>query len=324
MPSLITHHVFSEEVYKKLNKNEQKNIEETKIIFNTFAQSHDYLFYCRFNIAKGKYLDDLGHHAHRHKTQNYLINILKNMKQLSLENNSEYLSYLYGSITHYVLDSTCHPFIFYKGGAWNKDDKKTFKYRGEHNHIEKDLDAIYYKNYYKQDYKYCNISKDIIKNPKFSDELYKLINKTYKDTYDANNIAFYYQKGIKYCKTLSSIAINDRFGIKRSIYILLDKITNKCFGMISCFSTHLNPDDRWLNKNHKEWNNPCNIKLKYNYSFEDLYKMSLEKSIKLIDICNKYLNNEITLLEVKKHIPNISYSNGLPEKDFVPMRHFEY
>ena len=325
MPSLITHHVFSEDLYKKLDKTSIKKINDAKIIYNTFAQSHDYLFYCRFNISKGKEMNELGHYAHKHDTQKYIINILKNIKQLSLEEDPNAIGYLYGVITHYILDSTCHPLIFYKGGAWNKDDKKTFKYRGEHNRIEKDLDAIYYKKKYNKEYKYCNITKDIIKNPVFTNDLIKLINKTYKDTYDKDNIAYYYQKGIQYCKRVSTFIVNDRFGIKRLFYRLYDLITNKRFGMASCYSTHITkPNLDWLNNDHKTWNNPCDIKKKYNESFEDLYNESIKKCLTIIKECNKYLDNKITLTEVKKVIPNVSYSNGLLEKDYVPMRYFEY
>ncbi|MGN1338020.1 MAG: zinc dependent phospholipase C family protein [Candidatus Coprovivens sp.] len=324
MPSIVTHHIFSEEVYNNLSKKIQKKIDKSHTIYNVFAQSHDYLFYSKFNIKKGKEMDELGHYAHKHNTQEYLINLVNNIKELKLENDSDALGYLFGSVTHYVLDSTCHPFIFYKGGAWNKDDIKTYKYRGEHNHIEKELDAIYYEKYYKKNFKYCNITKEIIKNPIFTDNLNLLINKTYKDTYNKDNVAYYYYKGIQYCKRISSIIIKDRFGIKRMFYSLIDLLTLKLLGTAKYYSTHLKKNTKWLNLEHKEWNNPVNPKLIYTYSFEDLYEISLKKAIIIIDKLNQYLDNEINIKELKKYIPDVSYSNGLLIKDYAPMRYFEY
>ena len=50
MPSITTHYIQSEEVYKKLNKEEKEHIKDNKTIFNIFTQSHDILFYSIFII----------------------------------------------------------------------------------------------------------------------------------------------------------------------------------------------------------------------------------------------------------------------------------
>ena len=107
--------MFSKEVLNKLSKEELNRLEDKLDIYHTFAQSHDYLFYYTFGKNKKK-INNFGHYAHRHNTQNYLINIIKEIQDKHEENNPELLAYLYGSITHYVLDTTCHPFIFYKTG----------------------------------------------------------------------------------------------------------------------------------------------------------------------------------------------------------------
>ena len=44
MPSITTHHIFAEQVYNHLIKDIQDNIKNEKLIYTTFAQSHDYLF----------------------------------------------------------------------------------------------------------------------------------------------------------------------------------------------------------------------------------------------------------------------------------------
>ena len=177
MPSITTHFIQSEEVYKKfitdkiLLERLDKAIFKNFINRNIFAQSHDFLFYSLFN----REIKSLGHYAHHHETQNYLLNIIKEIKTKKLENHPEIIAYLYGVITHYSLDTTCHPYIFYKTGVYRKNEKWTHKYRGEHNHIEKELDAIYYEKYFHRKYNKCNLNKEIIKNPVFSNELIQLI-----------------------------------------------------------------------------------------------------------------------------------------------------
>lgn len=326
MPSLITHHIFALEVYKKISKNNPIKLTDNLQTYLAFAQSHDYLFhFYSLNFKKAKKIRDLGHKAHKQKTQAYLINIIQTIKKYHLENYEPAIAYLYGSITHYVLDTTCHPFIFYKTGVYNKNKKETLKYKGQHTHIEKDIDAYYYKKYFKKEYKTCNVPKDIIKNPKFPIELLTLINIAYNNTYNEKNIGLYYKQSIKKAKLFYRIIINDRLGIKRTIYKLLDNIFNHHMSYLSSYSTHItNPNIEYLNLEHKEWFHPCNKKDKYNYSFDDLIDISLKKTLKIIEIVNMvlYENKDISILE--NIIPNLSYSTGLPLDENRTMKFFEY
>lgn len=324
MPSITTHHMFSKEVLKHLSNEDLKHIENELIIYHTFAQSHDYLFYYTFDIKNSKRIKDLGHRAHHEKTQEYILNIVKEIKNNHLENNQQVAAYLYGVITHYVLDSTCHPYIFYKTGIYRKNNKESKKYRGEHNHMEKDLDAIFYERYTNKKYNECNITKEIIKNPIFNNDLTNLINIIYSKTYQENNIGIYYQKSIAHAKFIISLAINDYFGIKRAIYKFIDFITNHKFGYIQSFSTHiLNPDIRFLNLEHKTWNHPSNKEITYTYSFDDLYNQSLKKSVKIIKKVNDVLYKNKPFDELSKYIPNVDYSTGMLLEESRRMDYFE-
>ena len=324
MPSIITHHMFSKELLNHLTKEELSKFNKNLDVYHTFAQSHDYLFYYTFGRDKKK-INDLGHYAHRNNTQKYLINIIKNIKKEKQENNHELIAYLYGSITHYILDTTCHPYIFYKTGVYRKKEPDTRKYFGGHNKIEKNLDAIYYKKYTNKNYNLCNVSKEIIGNPILSKELINLINQTYKDTYNKDNIGIYYQKSIKHAKIIYNIVINDRLGIKKAFYKLLDLIINKNQSYISTYSTYiLKPNINYLNNKNEEWNHPSKPQLKYKYSFEDLYNLSIDKSIKIIKEVNKVLYEDKPIKDILKYIPDLDYSTGLPLDDNDYLRHFEY
>ena len=322
MPSIITHHVFSDEIYKRLDKKKQNKLKDTIDVYHAFAQSHDYLYY--YTFAKDcKKIKDLGNKGHKNNTQAYFINMINNIKEMKLTNNNYALSYLYGSLCHYVMDSMCHPFIFYKTGAWNSDDKNTYKYRGGHTMMEKSIDAIYYEMKYKRKYKYCNVPKDIIGKPIFSDDLIKLIDKVWKDTYDENDMADKYIKGIKDAKFIYTVVVNDRFGIKRAIYKLIDLITDHR-RYIQYYSTHIdNPNKDLLNLEHKEWNNPANKELRYTSSFIDLFNEGVLKVLKIIEVIDMYFSDKVDIKYVKEYIPDLSYSNGLLLKDYKPMQYFE-
>ena len=324
MPSITTHHMFAKEVFKNLTKEEQEHIENEKLIYLTFAQSHDFLFYYTFDLKNAKRIKELGHHAHHHKTQAYLMNIVKNIKEKNLEYNQQAVAYLYGSITHYCLDSTCHPYIFYKTGIYRKEIPESIKYKGEHDHMEKDLDAIYYEKYTNKKYNKCNISKEIIGKPVFSKELIELISASYKNTYNEENIGHFFYKSIKNSKIITSLAINDSLGIKGTIYKLIDKLTNKKFGYLEAYSTYiLNPNSSYLNLEHKMWNHPSNKEITYTDSFIDLYEKSLKTSLNIIKHINEVLYEGKPLSSLKKYIPDLDYATGVPTEESRRMDYFE-
>ena len=125
MPSLTTHKIIAENIFDKLSNNIKKNIDQNT--YFTFAQSHDIFYYN--TQKKYKRIGNMGHHQH---TQSFIINIIQYIKDNKLEDNKQCVSYLYGILTHYYLDSICHPYIFYKTGV-NKKNKETIKYKGQHN-----------------------------------------------------------------------------------------------------------------------------------------------------------------------------------------------
>ena len=130
MPSLVTHYVFGKDV---LNKIDCKYVDTNKYLL--FNQSHDYLYH-----TKKKVYRELAKKGHHNKTKDFILNIIKYIKDNKLEKDKNSISFLYGIINHFVLDSTCHPLIFYYGGSYRKGDKTTNKYRGIHAYIEMNID----------------------------------------------------------------------------------------------------------------------------------------------------------------------------------------
>ena len=325
MPAIITHDIFARRVYDMV-KDEYPFLSNSNHLYQIFSQSHDYLFYYKtLNRKKSRYINHFGHVGHWEKTQDFLINMILEIQEKKLENNSDAMAMLFGYITHYVLDSTCHPFIFYKTGTYYEDRPETYKYAGEHGHMERDLDAYYYKKTFNKDFKYCNVARDIIGKPNLSPEIIELLNTTYKKTYNEDNIGIIYKKSIDIARRLYATFINDRFGIKRSFYKVFDKITKHRKGYLASYSTHINDINmKFLNLEHKEWNHPCYKNMTYTYSFDDLLDISEEKVIKIYKEISKYLNNKISLDKLKESIPNISYSTGLDVEDDTKMKYFEY
>jgi hypothetical protein len=90
MPSITTHYIFSKEVLNKLDKKERDIFDSKLDIYHTFAQSHDYLFYYKFG-KKHKEINKLGRYAHHNNTQEYILNIIKEIK----DENDNIINVLY-------------------------------------------------------------------------------------------------------------------------------------------------------------------------------------------------------------------------------------
>ncbi|MGM9834619.1 MAG: zinc dependent phospholipase C family protein [Bacilli bacterium] len=320
MPSIVTHHSFANTVLNKAN-----NINVNKDIYNVFAQSFDYFFYYNFFDFKNKSkIENFGHYCHKNKTQNYLINLIKNIKEMHLEENSDALGYLYGSITHYVLDTNCHPYIFYKTGCFDKGDKESYKYRGMHTKMEKHLDAFFSKQFFKKIIYKLNIRKEIIGNAKFSQELIDLLNKTFEDTYNKKNMAKYFIKSYNFSKFTYNVLCQDKYGIKRKIYKFVDFVARKRLPLFVDYSTYIrNEDISYLNIEHKPWHHPCNNEV-HNDSFLDLYNDSIIKALKIFKEVDKNLNEREDIEKITDIIEDLSYTTGLPLDKNRGFRYFEY
>ena len=298
MPSIVTHHLFAKEVADSINLKVNNN-------YYIFAQSHDYLYY-----NHNKKYRKLAHEAHIKNTQKYILNIIKYIKDNHQTHNVNTLSYLYGVITHYVLDSTAHPYLFYKSGLKSSN----------HREIERNIDSLIYEEKTNKPYRKLKISKSIIVRPLFTRNLMKCIDYAYSETYGINNISKIYLRSIREARILFNVVSYDRLGIKLSIYKLIDKLfKTKSY----CLSTHIKGNELYLNKEKNKWIHPCIKSKTYKSSFNDLYKNSIKKTIKIIEDINDYFNNIITLKELMKSIPNISYNTGLLIEDNKKMSYFE-
>lgn len=127
MPDLWTHYFFAKEV---MIENHLKDLKTD--VYYLGAQGPDVLLYLDFYPWKKKDEDyeGFGNLIHGEKTEEVLKLVF-----LMLENQNQKLrSYLYGFLTHYALDATTHPFVYYHAAT---DD--------EHKKLEMTLDVAMYK-----------------------------------------------------------------------------------------------------------------------------------------------------------------------------------
>ena len=313
MPATYTHHVFTKDVYKALKFDIKQKFDPN--MFDLFGKSFDALFF---------YKPRLGSYAHKNQVNSYFANIIYYLRKNNFIDHKELLSYLYGSICHYVLDSTVHPFIYYYGGKYDKNSKKTYKYRGHHDYLESMIDAIIYQErYHKPIYK-GHIGSEVFPKIKFTSNLSRTIDQVYFDTFEIEHGSKIYFKGYKRFRFVYKHLMSSRFGIKKKCYSLFDltyvvsslKLQNFCYYVKKL-------DYSVLNLEHKKWYYPVDKKISFHYSFYDLYDVAVVKAVKLITLIDESLDkDEKAIKKVLKEIGNLGYGTGVNENRKVTMKYF--
>lgn len=319
MPASLTHNYFAKDCLNKCSKNIQNIINKNIDTYLLFANGFDPFFiYSQFHKK-----ETIGNRGHQTKTDTYFLNLIKLIKEKKLENNSLVLTSLFGHLTHYVLDSNIHPFIIYKSGEYNKNKSNTIKYNGLHYQYEMQIDAYLYEQ--KENNKFKNFKiHTIFPKVKLDKNLIDILNQNYEEVFNIKNYGIKYQKSLILTHYAFKFIVEDKTGIKKFIYNLLDKITPKKEGKFKNYSNNIKFIDlKILNLNNNLWFNPWN-KEKSNESFFDLYNKSLDNCLELFDYTYKYLNDLININEYKKVLKDKSYVTGLSWKNTSEIKYLEF
>lgn len=321
MPATVTHAFFVKDIYDILPESMQKKLNQDRI--KTFAQSTDsLLFYNLLNI-KDKKIRDLQHYSHQNNTQEFFINILHYMKDNKIT-DIDTNSFLVGFISHYVLDSIMHPYIFYKTGLFNKNDKQTYKYNNIHHFMEIFLDNDMIKRRLKTNPYKFNITEFAFNTNKFSNTLNKTINYTFYNTFKVENMDKIYYKSLKQMKNIINVFRRDPYAIKKNIYKLIDTLTPKSCFRFEAISYHYPLNDRhnFLNSNHETWHNPVIYGITSNESFIELYLKAIKIAKVIVCASFDYLDGKD--IDLYKIFTNNSYLTGLNCNIKKKMKYFEY
>ena len=323
MPATAVHAYFAQDLNDILPKEIKNKLDVDRL--KTFGQSTDSLmFYNLFSILPGKKIRDFQKYFHTNKTQEFFINLINYIKENDYTEDIDVNSFLVGAICHYVLDSTVHPYIYYKTGYFNKNDKSTYKYNNVHTFMETFLDNDIIKRRESiNPYKF-NISKFSFDTSKFSNELNDTIKYTFKETFDVDNMDKIYYKSLKQMRNSIFIFRQDRYGIKKFFYKLADTFTSKRVFRFEAISYHYPLNDRhnFLNENHKLWRNPCDYSLTSEESFLDLYLKALKLAKVMICASFDYINGKD--IELEKVFINKSYITGLDCELDKELKYFEF
>lgn len=314
MAGTITHYFFAHDVMKHFDKKDNYYYDEAYL--SIFAQNTDpFNFYSIYfpmliGSANKRKFSEIAHNTNIDLLFNTLITYVKDNK---LYNDVQVSSFIYGMITHYVLDSSIHPFVEYKCGEFKKNDKSSYKYNAKHHEMETFLD-IYMLNKKGYNNKKYKAYKEVFKIDKFDDNLINLLNYTYKKVYNFNNYSKYYLKSIRDMKLSFRLFRYDPFSVKKCMYYCFDFIMPKYVLNSKFLSYSYIPKNYkyFLNNEKKEWYYPYDDNVHYNLSFDEIYKEAIKKCVDIIRNMHDYMYCD-KKFDICKCF-NLSYCTGLDWK----------
>ena len=324
MAGTITHAYFSLDLFDKLSIRSKELLIDEKESLKVFSQNTDVLFFYNLvNIKQGKKIRNFGYYTQKTKSYLFFSTLINYIKYNDLIYNKQVIAYLYGMLSHYVLDSTIHPFIIYKTGVFKKNKKETYKYNMLHEELETYIDNYLIRtrmgikpNKFKC-YNYCFNIKE------FDKELIEVIDFTYKEVYGIKNFHKYYLKSIKQMKMFYRVFRYDPTGIKKILYSLTDYICPKKVLRKSPLSYKTKNMKQYLNLEHSTWYNPTDKRIKSNKSALELYTNALNKTANMINEINQYFYYD-KKINLEKVIGNLSYVHGRDLNKKRELKYFEF
>lgn len=314
MPSSMTHGYFCYDVLNKVNNTVKNKIKNNINYLKVFGQGPDPYFFYDFHLTKrSKDVHKINRAMQHSKVNIHFVRLINYINENSYYSNSEIMSYLYGQICHFVLDSTIHPYIIYNTGMYDKKIANTYKYNGLHEEMEYYIDCYLIWKREKISPKKYKVYKYLFDINGFSNELITTINDVIYEVYGFKNAGNIYYKSIIDMKKFYYVFNYDKLGIKKKIYSVMDFICKDKSVKKKELSFNINPNSKlhYLNIKKEIWNHPCDINEKYNLSFFELYDRALEKATMIINSVDDMIkNSKIDNKKLEDLFKNLHYGTG--------------
>ncbi|RDY29470.1 hypothetical protein CHL78_001855 [Romboutsia weinsteinii] len=329
MPRTISHYLFAIDCYDKIEDNNMKNIISNNINLYKFGcQGPNFFNYCNhYSFVNNKNLNLISDLIH-----NRDINLFfKNMISYSMDNSciksifsnnnlfEVTISYIYGFLSHYILDKNMHPYIYRL--QIDLQDQYSKNSRALHKSIETHIDSLLLdklKNLNPQDFNehtYLDLSNDELI---LLCDMYRfLISSVYKKSIIYNDIS----KCINmFYKTESMLNTHNK--VYSRPYLFVKNRTSKTSHIESkIYDNHKHCVNDLSNEDNLTWKNPFTLK-DSSSSLLDIYNNSIDEYIKIIKLLNSYLSNQITMNDIlieindKSYFTNENYKNNYDVKLF--------
>lgn len=319
----MTHNYFARDVYRKLSPKLKRKIDRDSML--VFSEGPDVFYYQFLNPVKMTTLQNFGNLVHETHTKKFFYDYVNYMLKFRLEKKKEIVGSLYGYITHFVLDSTTHPLVYYKTGFYNNETKESVTYHKKHTEMELLIDLYMLEKREKKKPSKIRIDKMVFPKTSYSVQLKNLLNRVYQDVYGIENMGTVHLSSIKQMRFVYRHFCYDPHGMKLACYRQLAKVLPAKLKVIEygSYANNLRSKISYINYEHDTWCHPLDKKETSTDSFFDLYNEAVTKAVTLITFLDRVLSGEVELKQLEKKLKDISYTTGKDCRNMAPMRYFE-
>lgn len=315
MPGFVTHYIFGRETYRKLKCNPQKkNLYYNRAAYALGLQGPDLFFFYLPTYAL--YRTNLGSIAHTSETRAFFMGLIESYYRITNSADRGVAeAYLTGFLGHYLLDTTCHPYI-YAATRYNGREKDYFC---RHAYLETDIDtALLDLKLHKKPCQF-HAADTIALTHRQEKVIARLL-------YDAYHYAF---PGLRIRKSTMWAGI---FSIRLGMWMLHDdsgqkkvlfRFAEKHFLGYPLFSPLIPSDTLFFrtdpfNLRHAAWTNPWDSSLTSTTSFFELYEkararylVQMKKLYALLHAAPDTNLQQRLLRDFMKDYQNLSFHSGL-------------
>lgn len=316
MPGVITHALMGMMIKDGLNHHEQVLLsDEDSFLMGTtgpdiFYYYHVWPWSSKGGLKKGTQLADQFHNINIEAYISAWLDLAYKKQDPCLT------AYVAGFLLHFILDTTVHPYIYYKTIG---NYKAMSDY--EHRHLETQIDSQLYpyfkEHYHKKPYEIVRLSSNKIQ--RLSHYYQKIIPVVTQETISLSLI----EKSFYDCYRLQYL-LYDAKGWKKRWCEKIEKKTQRPIqanSLILCLSPHVDSFDV-LNQHHHLWKHPITGD-EYHTSVFDLFNDALYQGRKIVKQFIEYIQTGQGKQHILHQLDNRSFDTGLSAEDSRPMIYSE-
>ncbi len=290
MPNIWTHMLFCEDVMDTI-KNPYP-FTQYEVYMKLGAQGPDPFFYYNFwPWIKKEPVHDIGMILHKENCGAFLMDLIEQAKDM----DGYVQAYVFGFVTHHILDRNAHPYIHYRAG-----------YEGSnHQKLEVLIDTLMMEKFHNLKTWKAPVYKEIDIGHSLNEVITNLLHSTIKRHYPevSRNSTSYIQKAYRDMK-LALKLLADPYGWKN---VLLKPL-------IASYSHQPVKDNvDYLNLQHTTWYHPATNDPS-SQSFIDLYEQGRTEGIEIMTEVLSFWQSRDDFARSKlgELIGNVSYDTGKP------------
>ncbi len=314
MPGFAAHYLFGVSTFHHVKDRVIHNaIKRRYHAYSLGLQGPDLFFFYLPGFRKHP---NPGSIAHNSRTGGFLRELIEGCQTFSKRDEREIaFSYAAGFLGHYTLDTTCHPYIYYK----THYHENTPEYFGRHVYLETDIDKKLLKEKKNLLPSGFHQERTICLNHKERRVIARLLHSAYSKVYPSLKLTYFDMYAATLFMPFGVFVLHDPYGKKKAF---ARKIEKRFVGYP--YVSPLIPSDKLrftkdpLNRKRQIWKNPWDTSITSTDTFYDLLEKAQKKYLHRLELLAPLVTSDQSprqqenLQKLTDDLGNCSYGSGLP------------